>query len=591
MKRIFFVNTLPASAENCHHLDISGNLDGGDLPAGKSITRIETGPVYRDHGDEWKQLFIDWLGALNCAHASLEWWAYTSTAKNFLSSPLGNQVFQALALYEIVSGAGFETLYVTGASRAQVRFLKRRLENNAGDIRISGRGSGGGGFAVIAFFRLCYQFLRVWSSLFLMPNRPRLPEGPYDLCLFTYIDGKVSEKSDAFFGRLQEYVAREKPACRILYTAFVHSPLRKTFSRLRALNGSRYWPIFLELTLGDLLWALFKTVRALSVHRFSLANPGKQGARPLNEILRDVMWWDIAKGGYFSNLLVYRAAIRFATKFRPEKLIYPYENKSLEKMLILGIRQAASDCSLVGYQHTSITPRHTTMLFADGEAAHTPLPDRIITAGEVTRRYLEQHGNYPTGIFVTGCALRQTWRDPLSYVPIGSRKIRVLLALSSSSVELIRSVEFFRRLSGMVNGFELGIRPHPEFPLSRLPSALFAWVRQNAKDLSGTDLLDNIAWCDVTAYVSSTVALEALMAGKPVINFSVEDVINPDPILGNVPFGWRAKGVDEFAEALSRLSSMTDSEHKSRVHDAQAYLGTYLSPVSPRCIRKFTELM
>jgi hypothetical protein len=592
VKRIFFVNSLPGAVEKSHHLDLSGAIGQDDAPAEKSFTRFELDPVYRRHDGEWKQLFIDWLGGLNRHNARPEWWAYTSTAKNFLSSPLGNQVFQALALCKIVIEGDFETLYVTGASRAQVRFLKDRLRSSGvNDIQMTGTGLAGSRFPFFVFFRVCLQFLRVWSALFLAPRRPRLPEGPYDLCLFTYIDSTVNEKSDAFFGRLQEYAAREKPGCRILYTGFVHSPLRKTLSRLRTIGGNRYWPIFLELTFGDLLWALGKTVNAVNVRRLNLANPGVNGAEQLDVILRDTLRWDVAKGGFFFNLLVYRAAIRFADKHQPTKLIYPYESKSLEKMLILGVRQAFPQCRLMGYQHTSITPRHTTMLFAPGEAACTPLPDKIITAGEVTRRYLEQHGNYPMGIFVTGCALRQTWRDPLNYVPIGPRKIRVLLALSSSRLELVQSIQFFRRLSGLTTEFELGIRPHPEFPLSKLPAVLQAWIKRNAKDFSGTDLLENIAWCDVTAYVSSTVALESLMAGKPVINFRVEDVINPDPILGDIPFGWRVKGVDDFAGALSALSGIPDSEYKSRIQHARKYLGEYLCPVSPECIRKFLEPM
>lgn len=590
MKRIFFVNSLPGAVEKSHHLDLSGAIGQDDAPTERSITRLRLDPVYRRHGDEWKQLFIDWLGGLNRHNASLEWWAYTSTAKNFLSSPLGNQVFQSLALCKIVVEGDFETLYVTGASRAQIRFLKDWLRSNGvNDVQMTDSGLYGSQFPLFIFFRVCLQFLRVWSALFLAPRRPRLPDGPYDLCLFTYIDSTVNEKSDAFFGRLQEYADREKPGCRILYTGFVHSPLRKTLSRLRTIGGSRYWPIFLELTFGDLLWALGKTVNAVNIRRLNLANPGVNGAEQLDVILRDTLRWDVAKGGFFFNLLVYRAAIRFARKFRPTKLVYPYECKSLEKMLILGIRQAIPECRLLGYQHTSITPRHTTLLFSPGEAACAPLPDKIITAGEVTRLYLEQHGNYPAGIFITGCALRQIWWEPLSYVPIGSRKARVLLALSSSRIELIRSIQFFMRLSGLTDGFELGIRPHPEFPLRMLPPGLFAWAKQNASDFSGTDLLENITWCDVTAYVSSTVALESLMAGKPVINFSVEDVINPDPILGEVPFGWRAQGAGDFAEALSKLSSMSDSEYKSRAQHAETYLREYLCPVSPECIKKFLD--
>lgn len=42
-------------------------------------------------------------------------------------------------------------------------------------------------------------------------------------------------------------------------------------------------------------------------------------------------------------------------------------------------------------------------------------------------------------------------------------------------------------------------------------------------------LADNLAWCDVVVYVSSTVALEALGRGRPVINLVISDPVDPDP--------------------------------------------------------------
>ena len=61
-----------------------------------------------------------------------------------------------------------------------------------------------------------------------------------------------------------------------------------------------------------------------------------------------------------------------------KRLIYPFENKSLEKCLLLGLN---GSIETIGYQHSSITPRHFSFLMGKEEINVTPIPDKIITSG------------------------------------------------------------------------------------------------------------------------------------------------------------------------------------------------------------------
>jgi len=244
---------------------------------------------------------------------------------------------------------------------------------------------------------------------------------------------------------------------------------------------------------------------------------------------------------------------------------------------------------MVGYQHTSITPRHTTLLLAAGESSITPLPDYVVTVGDVTRRYLEEHGNYPPGLFLTGGALRQVWRDPVARLDPRNRPLRVLLALSSSRAELRDAVKLSKGLAEEGIEFELGVRPHPEFPVSTLPRDLQLWIQEYAQDLSGTPLHENIAWCDVTVYVSSTVALESLMLGKPAINLRLSDPIDPDPVLESDLVRLRASSPAELAAAFKSIVEMTDEEYARHRSYAIAYVRNYLRPFLEGYERKFLD--
>jgi hypothetical protein len=307
---------------------------------------------------------------------------------------------------------------------------------------------------------------------------------------------------------------------------------------------------------------------------------------PAVRLLRDTLRWDLGQGAYFYNVLVYRAARRLMARWQPAWLLHPFENKALEKMLLIAAREVVPRCRVVGYQHTSITRRHATLLFAEGEAAATPLPGRIVTVGEVTRRYLERHGRYPEGIFVTGCALRQS-RGPLLERRAPDGTLRLLLALSSSRRELVESVQACRLAAAADSSLQFAIRPHPEFPLQLLPDDAAAWVRAQAQDFSATPLADNLAWCDAVVYVSSTVALEALGRGRPVINLVISDPLDPDPVLDRVDLHWTADTPQALAAAAREIAALDAAEFERRRRRALDYIADYLKAPTPRAIEAF----
>lgn len=585
MRKVYFVARPPQDSSGGVIVDLSESGGGRDTGPGRQ--GIDLYPVYAAHAASWRQRFVEWLGSVNAANASLQWWAYATTAKNFLSSPLGNELFQSLALASVIEAGEFDSLYVTGAAQSQVDYLRRRFKGSPGVTLVSRRPYAAPALRVLALLpRLAFHAGRIWLSALLRPRGLAAPRPASGTWIFTYFEAEPDERVDAFFGELAALIEKHRPGQGVAFTGFMRSGFGATLRRLARISTRRCWPLLLEARLGDVLWACARSFAALRTRRYELG-AAFDGAEPPEPLLREALRADVTGGAFFYHLVIYRAAIRFGAKFRPSHLIYPFENKSLEKMLLLGLRRSCPGIRVSGYQHTSVTPRHTTFLFARGEASLTPLPDRIVTVGAITRNYLEANGNYPPGIFRTGCALRQARHEaaPAAYRSGGTPKI--LLALSSSTTELIRAVQFFRALRALTGAFELGIRPHPEFPLARLPRELADWARGNARDFSGTRLADNIAWCDLTAYVSSTVALETLMAGKPVVNFHINEVLPSDPVLGDPPLRWRVENPGGFVRVLNEIAAMNPAEFKSQSAAARAYVDDYLRPVSGECVACF----
>lgn len=546
---------------------------------------IDLGTVYREYGERWKRAFADWLGTLNIRHAGPGWWAQTSSAKNFLSSPLGNALFEVLAIASLAREVGTHTLHIVGASAGQIVTLRRYFSSQG--VIVRGSGPVTEWLHAWSFLpRLVWQVLRVFACHTL---RRRTSPPVARTCLLTYVDRGFRDGEDAFFGSLADLIA-QRTGERPLHIALIQAPWRMLLPRLEIAARYRYWPLFHELRLVDVGAALAETLcAAWRVGRFSRA-AGEIDGIDVSPLLAEALRWDLGPGGYFHNQLVFRAGRRLAGRMRPQHVIYPFEMKSLEKMFILGMRAGAPHCRLVGYQHASITPRHTTFLLAQGESAATPLPDFVVTVGDVTREYLESHGGYPAGFFRTGGALRQKQQSLLAGESAASRPLRLLLALSSSRRELADAVVLLSGLCRLRDDVEVGVRPHPEFPLSLLSPPLRQMMTAACmRDLSATPLNENLAWCDAVVYISSTVALEALMAGRPVVTLRLSGTIEPDPLLDEPPLRLRADSIPGLSACCDELRAILAAGDASIREAAVAYAHRYLRPWTPGSIDVFLE--
>jgi hypothetical protein len=556
----------------------------GSGVSGLTVPGMDLEAIMKAHAAEWAAFLSQWLGGLNCRNASLSWWSYRSTAKNLLSSPLGQRLFEVLAVREAVTRLAGR-LEVCGATPGQ-------MEAIAGLLRFNSIPVGGAAYRlrgvrrvwqrIEGLMRQAQQAMRVWLGFaFSSASNWR----GVQLCLFTYADTARRPNIDGYFGALHDLAGKLRPELRIGHAAYVYAPYRSRLRELQQVDGARTFALFSLLQPLDLVRALAAAARAL-FPRPVLAGEAGTAFRALAPLLEEALVEDVKVGGYLHNLLVYRAVQRLVERSDVRMLVYPYENKSLEKALLLGARASRPALPIIGYQHTSITRRHLTLRFEPGEAAVTPLPDRIVTVGQVTRSYLERHGNYPAGIFVTGCALRQAWDAVLPRAPRPGKPPRVLLALSSSRAELVEAVAFVRSAAER-HALEVGIRPHPNFPLTLLPADLRAWIGESATDFSGTPLAQNLEWCDAVAYVSSTVALEALMRGRPAVNLRLSDAIDPDPLLEPAALTWKVDSPEGLIAALAELRDLDGEAFAQRQSASIEKMKEYFRPISNEALAHF----
>tara|TARA_B100001173_G_C15932385_1_gene523357 strand:- start:228 stop:1115 length:888 start_codon:yes stop_codon:yes gene_type:complete len=278
--------------------------------------------------------------------------------------------------------------------------------------------------------------------------------------------------------------------------------------------------------------------------------------------------------GYINNLLVYRASKRIRNIPKLETLIYPFENKSLEKLINLGFN---NKIKTVGYQHSSITPRHFNFILNDEEMNLVHLPDKVVTLGKVTKRWLIEKCNFPPSKIIQGVALKNFFLKPMIKKTFSPEKVKLLFVFSSSNYEIIKSIEILKKI--LINySFNCRFRFHINFPMEKLSNKDKRWIKSNINLVEKNTLNDDLKWTDITVYISSTVALESLFCGIPVIRLNI-DKFNSDPLLNEkIPFKWTANSSSDLVNSIYEISYLSNEERNERSLKGQNFASSYMIP-------------
>jgi hypothetical protein len=144
--------------------------------------------------------------------------------------------------------------------------------------------------------------------------------------------------------------------------------------------------------------------------------------------------------------------------------------------------------------------------------------------------------------------------------------------------ECYKLVNFaYRALSGS-KAHTVVIRPHPERPIEKIEGDLhFDVDRQDNFTVSEIkSLSDELISADILIYWGSTVSLEALMSGIPVIHVNLEDTITVDPLFNCNSLKWTVKDEDGLRRAISDICKLSQDDYERNYESASAYIEKFL---------------
>jgi hypothetical protein len=558
---ISIINLFLRLFPNYQIIDLTQKLDN-------LVNLVDIGKITKDNSSSFSAIIKKYIEKLNVKNASVEWFANGCSAKNPLSSPLFDRILDYMSVINFLENNIENKVIILGATDGQKHAINYSINNNKRY------------YFFLFYLKSLYKKSRYYFKIksYLKEIKINFIKEKYDIfenvdiAVFTYIDGTDRRLYDPYFGNLLDEIKKHRPELKSVYFGYVYTPIKNCINYLRKTEKHLWFPIFSFLNEDDISWLYNKAILELSNPKYDLDFLEEAGFYP-NPILKEVILEDISFG-YINNLIMYLVGCRIRESNSVKRLIYPFENKSLEKCLLLGLN---GSIETIGYQHSSISPRHFSFLMGKQEIKVTPIPDKIITSGAVTKDWLINNGNFPGKKIIVGCSLRYKHNYIDKSNSFEAESAKLFLALSSSKEELYNGVRFLRELKYLNPRLILRLRTHINFPLNLLPSEMFNWVNKNIEIRQETSLNENFEWADITLYVSSTVAVESLMYGVPVIHLDI-DKLNSDPLLSEVSNRWFASNIHDCNKVVTEIANLTIAEKNYLSKGAVSYINSYFKP-------------
>lgn len=535
--------------------------------------------------------YSDFIYNLNKKNVSRAWWALNFTNKNPILTTLCKNIYDFLIVKKLLEAKPDDNIAIVLSSRHLARFIKDRmkLKRISADIMVSHKLNLKHLVSYVPIFSIFYNFLRLSLRMFLSKALFKTENlSKKDCIIITQFENHSFKNGknfrDVYFGRLNQLLKKEDK--KFIMCGFSFCAFRNIIMRRSELRNNSAYPLEYFLSLTNLFKCLKESIRACRKRHLIRGNTKIDG-EDVQELVENEIDNAFGAGQPFINLCVYYSVKALLAKIWTERIIYPFENRSWEKMILLAAREAKKNIRLLGYQHASLTPKHINFIIEKEELSNTPFPDGVVAMGKITKILMEDIFKFPKYFVKVGCALRQELVfSGKKHDKNRKEAFELFVVLAANLDEYVKTLRFLDKAS-LGADYLIKIRPHP---ITDFNKALVIYKPRNFNYVlegSETALYDSLKSSDIVLYASSTAGIEALSIGKPLVYIDFGDFINPDPLFNFSDFKWKCENPDDLVKVLGEIRSLDEVSLKEKQRKGMLYAREYFYPVNSENIKAF----
>lgn len=398
----------------------------------------------------------------------------------------------------------------------------------------------------------------------------------------TWLDSRFLKDAgyskDPYFGRLPEYIKEQ--GYNLLVFAGILSDYSKATNLIKNTKGSFIIPEEYFLKYSDLARLIFHCRSGkIKIKERILFNGLDATVLYKSEAARGLNSPDFCK-----NVLRYYIARRFASSVAFNTFLQPFENYAWEKLTITGLRAGEARGSIFGFQHAFISRNSFKYFPGEKEKNIIPLPDRIISIGNVTKDKMLTYGSYKSEIFSTGCALRQEYLS--SITPLRRKRFnKIVVPLTMVKNESLSMMHFLNDSGIAHSGLNIIIRCHPAAAFGSFSKEIDFNIPDNFSIRNKKSVRDELADTDMVLYTWTTVAVEALKMGLPVIYMDILKPMYVDPLFECSALKRSISAPGDLLPVIESIYKMDDESFYEEQQISQKYLEDYFHPVSDAALQ------
>lgn len=538
--------------------------------------------------------YIDLIASLGKKDGSIYWWASYLSEKNSLTSKLFPRLYSLFVVDKKIRKIQDKDIIIFSSDRVLMRqiahnyrksFAVKYLSKNIMATRLSGlKAEIKGVFGQVKKALSEYRKLLIVRYLLHESKDIIKKERPFVVIRTWLTPGNYRSGSfrDSYFQGLLKFLSSEGK--NLLIFGGIISDYKDMIGLFKGNKTDIVIPTDFYLKGID----VFRCLLGVCFYRPIVRKKPAFLEMDIRHLILAELSHDIITTRFFDVLLQYYSCKRLAESVCIERFIYTFENYAWEKLSILGLRSQSPGIKITGFQHAFISKNSFRYFPGNEEKDILPLPDRIITIGKRVVEILKERGRYPEGIFSVGCALRQEYLFGLS--PLTRNRNGDILAVFTMTIEeTIKMVDFILE-GGLADRPEkVYLRFHPATIVDDVFKNLKFTLPSNFIVSDNPDIKTEIERCGIVLYTQTTVCLEALKLGRPVIYLDVNYPIEADPLFECNCLRDVCRTPSDLITKIERMRYMDEDTFKEQFDKAQVYLDEYFSPVEEKALAAFIE--
>lgn len=551
-----------------------------------------------------------WLSEVELWHSELSiivlgytkwWWLMPASRLIAWHPPHLKPFFFTIALIEYCEKFNFEELYLVECPDEVYSYLKElKPDYRISFCRVAARRQRFGGPYIRGIYKAVFSrgkikiFLRQLANLknlmmlslsCLQKSKNISTVDKVKLVVYSHALGTqtMKNKGDHFFGRMFDKISGIDRKD-ILWLYFTESRKEKLAveSHMRSVGHKAVF-LFELITLTDFIRIVLTSIslayKLRSVkNKVPLLKIDNYHSRIFSKIFFSELLQSVLP---ITELAVYFAVKRLLKSTVAKVLIYPYEEKGLERAIVYACRNDARHVNTIGFAH-AVYNNGFLCLRRHDSLINSPKPDIIASTGPSSKNWLIDWAMVRLEQVTVVGSSRYHDRLPLRENFESHRKcLRVLIIIGQGyEVNILanyleEAIDLFADCDVLIRRYPYGWQAQQDEGISRLKKLI-----NNVRVETGS-MLEQLSWSDVVIYSSTSAGLEAMLSGRLAIYVELHDFLILDPMTGKGDSSkiFRCSTPVELKTTLQYIRNMNSQDYLMSVQRQHEFASQVYAPV------------